>query len=221
MQEFEAQWIDKFIRIVHEHRDRIGTKTLSVNIMDYLKELNATTVRIDFDYPLFIEKLTPVSKEKCLVRYRCTYSAKADSIEAKPKIFFKIEVPAITTYPASDPEKPGGLFGQLSIVVIEIQSQQDVYPEDIVDIVDKHALSPVYSFLTAEDQSFIIQKVHSEQKTSVVMTDEIKSELARNPAIDWYSVRCSNFGMLHSYSTVIGTEKSRWVPFSGYGGEDI
>jgi hypothetical protein len=37
MQEFEAQWIDKFIRIVHEHRDRIGTKTLSVNIMDYLK----------------------------------------------------------------------------------------------------------------------------------------------------------------------------------------
>jgi len=40
--------------------------------------------------------------------------------------------------------------------------------------------------------------------------DEIKGELARNR-------RCSNFGMLHSYSTVIGTEKSRWVPFSGYG----
>ena len=72
MQEFEAQWIDKFIQIVHEHRDRIGTETLRVNIMDYLKELKATTVRIDFDYPFFIEKLTPVSKEKCLVRYLCS-----------------------------------------------------------------------------------------------------------------------------------------------------
>jgi len=26
----------------------------------------------------------------------------------------------------------------------------------------------------------------------------------------------SRFGMLHSYSTVIGTEKSSWVPSSGY-----
>jgi GTP cyclohydrolase I len=221
MHEFEARWIDKFIQIVHEHRDRIGTKTLRVNIMDYLKELNATAVRIDFDYPFFIEKLTPVSREKCLVRYLCTYSTKASSIESEPKIFFKIEVPAITTYPASGPEKPGGLFGQLSIAVIEIQSKKDVYPEDLVDIVDKHALSPVYSFLTEDDQIFIIQKVHSEKKTSVVMTDGIKDELARNRDIDWYSVSCSNFGMLHSYSAVIGTGKSSWVPFSGYGGEEI
>ncbi len=216
MHEFEARWIDRFIQIVHEHRDRIGTRTLSVNIMDYLKELNATTVRIDFDYPFFIEKLTPVSREKCLVRYLCTYSAKASSIEGEPKVFFKMEVPAITTYPASDPGKPGGLFGQLSIANIEIESKRDVYPEDLVDIVDRHALSPVYSFLTEEDQSFIIQKVHSEMKSSVTMTDKIKDELAHSQEINWYSVRCSNFGMLHSYSTIIGTEKSMWVPFSGY-----
>ena len=127
-----------------------------------------------------------------------------------------MEVPVITTYPASDPEKPGGLFGQLSIVVIEIQSGKEIYPEDLVEIVDRHALSPVYSFLTEEDQIFVIQKVHSEKRSSVVMTDRVKEELARSEGIDWYSVRCSNFGMLHSYSTVIGTEKSMWVPFSGH-----
>jgi hypothetical protein len=27
--------------------------------------------------------------------------------------------------------------------------------------------------------------------------------------------------MLHSYSTVIGTEKSMWVPFSGYEDVDV
>ena len=69
-------------------------------------------MKIDFDYPFFIEKTTPVSKQKNLVRYLCTYSVKASSIEDEPKVFFKMEVPAISTYPASDPEKPGGLFGQ-------------------------------------------------------------------------------------------------------------
>jgi GTP cyclohydrolase FolE2 len=174
MQEFEAMWIDKFIQIVHEHRERIGCKTLRVNIMDYLKKLNATAVRIDFDYPFFIEKLTPLTKEKCLVRYLCTYSARASTVEDQPKILFGIRVPVITTYPGSMPEKPGGLFGQLSIVAIETESTQDVYPEDLVDLTDKHALSPVYSYLSQEDQAYLIQKIHSEMKTSVAM--QMKSE---------------------------------------------
>lgn len=214
MQEFEARWIDTFIQIV-QHRDRIGTQTLKGNIPDYIKALRAATVRIDFDYPFFVEKTTPVSREKCLVRYLCTYSAKALSIEDNPKVIFKIEIPCITTYPASDPDHPGGLFGQLSILALEVESKKDIYPEDLVELVDKHALAPVYSFLTEEDQKSIIHKIHSEKQTSVVMVDEIKGELARNSDIEWYAVRCSNFGMLHSYSTVIGTEKSSWVPFSG------
>lgn len=212
-QEFEARWIDKFIQIIHQHRDRIGTNTLKTNIMDYLSALQATTVKVNFDYPFFIEKLTPVSKEKCLVRYLCTYSAKVSTmLDEGPQIFFSVEVPVITTYPLSSLEKPGGLFGQLSIIKVELESQQEVYPEDIVGVVDRHALSPVYSYLTDEDQSSIIRKVHSEIKTSVLVTDEVKKELTLNQDISWCSVRCSNYGMLHPYSTFIGTEKSFWVP---------
>ena len=85
MHEFEAGWIDKFIQVVHQHRDRIGTKSLRDNIADYVKELKASTVKIDFEYPFFIEKHTPVSKEKCLVKYNCGYSAKVPSIEQRRK----------------------------------------------------------------------------------------------------------------------------------------
>jgi len=216
MQEFEARWIDKFIQIVHEHRDRIGTKTLRVNIFDYLHELQATVVKIDFDYPFFIEKTTPVSKQKCLVRHLCTYTAKVSAVDDKPKVTFKVEVPIVTTYPGSAPNMPGGLFGQLSIMVLEVEAKDDIYPEDLIELIDRHALSPIYSFLSEEDQAFIIQKVHSEERYSVMVLDEIKEELARNPDVGWYSVRCSNYGMLHSYSTIISTEKSVWVPFSSY-----
>jgi hypothetical protein len=51
------------------------------------------------------------------------------------------------------------------------------------------------------------------------MMDEIKGKLAANKDISWYSIHCANFGMLHSYSTYIQTEKSMWVPFSGYSDE--
>jgi len=221
MQEFEARWIDKFIEILHSHRDCIGTKTLKTNIMDYLKGLNAKMVKAGFEFPFFVEKLTPVSKEKCLVRYLCNYSAKVSILDESPKIFLKMEVPAITTYPQADKDTPGGLFGQLTITLIEISSKKDIFPEDIVEIVDRHALSPVYSYMSKEDQLYLIEKIHSERKTSVEMADEIREELAHNPDIEWYSVRCFNFGMLRSYSTVIATEKSIWVPYSGYGESEI
>lgn len=215
MHEFEAKWIDKFVQILHRHKDRIGPKTLRINILEYLNQLKATAVKVDFEYPYFMEKLTPISKEKCLVRYWCTYSAKVTSAAGGGTIHFKMEVPVITTYPGSAPDKPGGLFGQLSVVTIEIASEKEIYPEDLVEIVDKHALSPVYSFLTEADQEHIIEKVHSVDKTSVELVDEIKKELAYNRDISWYSVMSSNYGILHSYSTVIGIQKSSWIPFSG------
>lgn len=214
MHEFEASWIDKFIQIVHQHREKIGTESLKSNILDYMRELNATKVKVDFEYPFFVEKSTPVSNEKCLVRYNCMYSAKVAKSDLKPQVSLKITAPCITTYPGSSADKPGGLFGQMSRIELEVQSHKDIYPEDLIDIVDNHALVPVYSFLTEEDQAFIIKKVHSEQKTSVVMVDEIKEDLANIRDIEGYSVSCANFGMLHSYSTFIGTAKSMWIPLS-------
>lgn len=214
MKEFEAKWIDKFIKIAHSHMDKIGTKTLRTNILDYLDDLNASMVKIDFDYPFFAEKLTPVSNEKCLVNYQCMYSSKASRVEKEPKIIFKISIPALTTYPVSDIKQKSSLFAQASIVDVEIESGKDIFPEELIEIVDRHALSPVYSFLTEEDQKFLINKLHTEKKTSVVMLDEIKEELSLKKDIAWYRLRCSNYGILHSYHTIISTEKSIWVPYT-------
>lgn len=221
MNEFEAQWIDRFVQVLHKHRETVGTSTLKKNIHDYMKELHATAVKIDFTYPYFIEKRTPVSNEKCLVQYLCCYSAKVPSVDKEPKSVFQIKVPCITSYPMSDTSTPEGLFGQLSVVTIEVESAKDIYPEDLVAIVDKHALAPVYSFLTPEDQTAIIRKIHSEKKTSVVMVDEIKSDLTKNTDIGFYAVTSSNYGMLHSHSTIVRTERSMWMPFSGSGSDDI
>jgi len=207
---FEASWISRIIQILHSHRSVIGTSTLKKNVQDYLDGLNATDVSATFTYPFFVEKLTPVSKEKCLVRYLCAYTAKASSF--KPRVAFKIQVPCLTTYPAADGDQPGGLFAQLSSLTIETQSDGDVFPEDLVEVVDRKALAPIYSYLGAEDEKSIIQKVHAERRTSVQVTDDLEQELRDRKDIAWFSIKCLNYGMLHSYATLIGTEKSLWTP---------
>ena len=54
MHDFEARWIDTFIRIAQEHRGRIGTATLKENIHDYARELRAMSVKVDFNYPFLV-----------------------------------------------------------------------------------------------------------------------------------------------------------------------
>lgn len=54
----------------------------------------------------------------------------------------------------------------------------------------------------------------------MVMVDEIKDELSRNRDVVWYSVHCSNYGMLHSRSTVVRTEKGPWFPSGSLDAEE-
>ncbi len=215
MHEFEAFWIDRFIQILHKHRDNIGQTSFKTNIKDYATALGAEAVSIEFSYPFFIEKTTPVSGEKCLVKYNCVLSTKLPTLEKVPPVFLRIDVPVLTTYPQSQSGLPYGLFAQQSVVALETHSFTDLFVEDLVEIVESHALSPVYSFLTDEDQAFLIKKLHTESQTSVMMLDGVRQKMASNKDIDWFSVRCANFGMLHSYNTTIGAEKSLWIPYSG------
>ena len=212
----EGNWTNRFIQIVHRHRHKIGTRTLRGRLGAYLEELNATTVSLSFEYPYFIQKYTPVTKEPCLVSYRCAYRAHASVDGAVPKVTFCVEVPALTSDDASAPGESGGLYGQLSKLRVEVQPTGELHPEDIVDLVDGRALSPVYSFLTTADQLHIIQEVHSRDKTSVELTEEVKAALAQSDKVDWYSVRCFDYSMLHSYSTVIGTEKTMRIPINSF-----
>ena len=79
LKEFEANWIDRFVQVVHQHKDNISPTAIKQNIVDYQEAFGATSVRINLDYPLFMAKMTPVSKQKCLVKYDCVSSTKLGS----------------------------------------------------------------------------------------------------------------------------------------------
>jgi GTP cyclohydrolase FolE2 len=222
MREFEARWIDRFIQLLHAHREELGSAAnMKLILADALQKLNANAVRVKYEYPFFIEKLTPIDKEKNLVRYLCSMTGRVTATREKPAIRLAMRCPIITTYPASEPSDPTGLFGQLSIVKIELESDSPTYPEDIAEIVDHNALQPVYSFLTQNDQVHVVKKIHSEYKPSLTTLNAIKEVLARNKNITHYDVTCLNYGMLHSYSTLTTIERSAWVPLSSYDEEDI
>ncbi len=222
MKEFEAEWIDRFIQVTHRHRDNIGIEDLKSSIKDYLEALNANSVRVEMAFPYFVEKRTPKSNEPCLVKYDCTFTSHFPSLDNDVKIVFGIKCPVITSYPVEGQSSGRkSSFPQLTILQIEVQPKQEIFPEEIVKIADAKSLAPIYSFLSREDQLHLIEKTQQNYQSSVDTVDEIRLELARRRDVGWYSISASNFGMLHNYTTLISLEKSRWVPGSYYEDEEI
>jgi GTP cyclohydrolase I len=209
----EGDWIQQILRILHAHRDRIGASTLRGNIMDYLLHLEAEMVRVDFRYPFFYEKRTPKSREKCLLCYPCTYSAKVPSIEEAPRIFLKMEIPVLTSFPMPEAAATLPPPVQQSRIIIETESKKDIFPEDLVDLADRHALSPVYTFLTGEDLAFLAARFRNSRKSIEETIEGINHELALNHDIGWHSIRCSNKGLLYSYETEMSADKKMLSPF--------
>ena len=153
-----------------------------------------------------------------MVHYRCRYDAKLPSITDQPTVRFRMEIPAITTYPVSKPDSPGGLFDQLSVFSVDTESYQEVYPEELVSIVDRSASAPVYSFLSEEDQQLLIEQVHARERYSNVVAEEIDREVGKISTVTWHAVSVTNLGMLHSYSTFASVHKDDWSPFSALSG---
>lgn len=215
-QEFEARWIDRFAQVLHQHRDAVGSHSLKQGIADYLEALHADSVQVSLRFPYFVEKTTPVSRLSCLVGHDCIYRAKLAAFDNEPKLTLTVEVPTLTTDPCSSLDRPGLLFAQRTLVTVEVASEIGMFVEDLVETVDRHALIPVYSFLTPEDKEHLVGLAHSRTVSSVVLAEAIKGCLAPREDVDWYRVVCRNRGLLHLYSTEVSTEKGSWVPASDF-----
>jgi GTP cyclohydrolase IB len=204
--EFEADWADRLVRVLHEHRERISAPALKQDVGAYLEALGAGMVEISLEYPFFVEKRTPRTGQKCLVKYDCTYCIVGLLPRSAPKVFFKIAVPCITTGPSPDGRRRGASVGQVSTVTLETESQRDVYAEDLVALVDRNALAPLYSFLGPEDREDVLRRIRTQRRTSVELVERVRGELSADPGLGFYSVRCLDSSFLRPYRTLIGEE---------------
>jgi GTP cyclohydrolase I len=207
--DYEASSIDELIQLFRDHDGTISVESLQEMVLGYRDELGGVPLRVALTYPFVIEKRAPVSGERSPVTHRCGYSVEVGPLQRFAKPLFRIDVPVLTTYPAATKETPGGLFSQESDVALRLECTRDVFPEDLAELVERHALAPKYSYMTAEDQDFIRQRAHARRISSVMMTAAIQRELEAMDEIRWFSIRCRNRGMLHAYRTFVGTQRER------------
>jgi GTP cyclohydrolase IB len=196
---FRGTHMSRFIDILDRHRGQITMPMLKSILMDMKRELQAESSHIEILFPYFIERLAPVSRKSGLMSYQCGFFASMDDANSFDQ-HFQVKVPVLNLCPCSKEISSYGAHNQRSIVTVRICSRKLVWLEDVIDLAERCASSPVYSLLKREDEKYITEHAYENPRFVEDVVREIASQLNQWARCLWYEVESENFESIHNHN---------------------
>ena len=193
---FRGTHMSRFVEILNRYREGISTRNIR-EILDEMKmQLNAETAHFDIEFPYFITKEAPVSREKAKMEYTCRLTANSDV----DYYTLEVRVPVLSLCPCSKEISDYGAHNQRSIISVKIKAVEIKWIEEIVEVAEKSASSEVYSILKREDEKYVTEKSYINPVFVEDMVRNAAEELMAMKGILWFSVESENFESIHNHS---------------------
>jgi GTP cyclohydrolase I len=174
--------------------------------LDMLEEiitgLEAESAWGTVEFPYFLEKAAPVSRLPGMMSYRCRYEGRVSKKSAGLEKHFvvAVTVPVTTVCPCSRAISERGAHNQRGVVTAELELGPFFWIEDIIELIEKAASSPVYSILKREDEKFITEAAYDNPKFVEDLVRDVYSELKALGSFPRFSVEAENFESIHNHS---------------------
>ncbi len=202
---FKGTHMSRFIEILNEHRGEITVKNFP-EILDRMKKrFDASTAHLEVEFPYFIEKSAPVSRSRGLMEYRCRFSgALGEGLD----FVLEVMVPVLTLCPCSKEISSRGAHNQRGIVRVGIRFRGFVWIEDIIEVVEMSASSPVYSLLKRTDEKFVTEHAYDNPMFVEDVVRETALNLGRVEGVTWARIEAENWESIHNHSAYACLERN-------------
>jgi GTP cyclohydrolase I len=156
-------------------------------------------------FPFFIEKKAPISGEKSLMEYRCSYIGEAN--EKGKKFLVGVQAPITTVCPCSREISARGAHNQRGVVTVRLLFKKFFWIEDIIALIEDCASADVYALLKREDEKALTERAYDNPMFVEDVVREIAVRLNKDPNFPWFSVEAENFESIHNHSAYAFYEK--------------
>ena len=203
---FRGTHMSRFVEILNEFLRNITMRNVG-QILHRMKErLHSETAHLEIAFPYFIEKAAPVSGAKSLMKYDCKfigiYDGGLDSV-------LSVTVPLTTLCPCSKALGERGAHNQRGVVSVSVRSEEFVWIEDLVNLVESCGSSEVYSLLKRSDEKYVTEEAYDTPKFVEDVVRDVAEKLSADPNILWFSVESENFESIHNHSAYAHIEHRR------------
>ena len=195
---FRGTHMSRFIEVLNEYRELINGSNMDEILRRIRRKLNASSAHMLVKFTYFTEKVAPVSKIKSLMDYNCKFIA--SDVEDDYRFILAVKVPITTLCPCSKEISKKGAHNQRSIVTVQVQWEGElVWIEEIIDLVESSASSPIFSLLKREDEKFVTETAYENPRFVEDVVREVSIKLMGLANIVWFRVESLNHESIHNH----------------------
>ena len=205
---FKGTHMSRFIEILNGNEREISVESIEPMLREMVKRLEAETGVIEMSFPYFINKTAPVSGVQSLMDYEVTFVA--EMREGGQYVFeMKVVVPVTSLCPCSKKISEYGAHNQRSHVTVTAQTNDFLWIEELVQLVESQASCELYGLLKRTDEKFVTERAYENPKFVEDMVRDVAGLLNAEARIDRYVVESENFESIHNHSAYALIERDK------------
>jgi len=202
---FKGTHMSRFVEILNQHEREITVKSFKEMLIEMLKRLEAESGHIEMAFPYFVNKSAPISKVVSLLDYEVIFIGEIK--QNKPELTIKVVVPVTSLCPCSKKISEYGAHNQRSAVTVAVKTNDFVWIEDLIDIIENQASCELFGLLKRPDEKFVTEKAYDNPKFVEDIVRDIAAQLNDDNRITAYTVESENFESIHNHSAYAFIEK--------------
>lgn len=132
--------------------------------------------------------------------YHCSFEGRIE--EGNYKFILGVEVPVTTLCPCSKEISDNGAHNQRALIKVKISydESEQVWLEDLIELIESCASCPVYPLLKREDEKYVTEKAWENPKFVEDVLRDVVVKLRKHPVINEFEVECEAFESIHNHS---------------------
>ncbi len=202
---FKGTHMSRFVEVLNAHGRLIHVKNLFSMVHALQKRLDAEVAHLIMEFPYFLEKKAPVTAATGLVDYQVRFEAAACGPETD--FVMTVIVPVTTLCPCSKAISDRGAHNQRGYVTASLRSGEPIWIEEVIDIVEGAASSPIYSLLKRPDEKFVTEQAYDHPVFVEDLVRNVAVCLNARSDILWYRVEAENMESIHNHAAYALVEK--------------
>jgi GTP cyclohydrolase I len=207
---FKGTHMSRFVEILNSHEREISVENFPIMLREMLVKLEAETGHIEMNFPYFINKTAPISGVQSLMDYDVTFIG--DICGGEIVTSTKVVVPVTSLCPCSKKISDYGAHNQRSHVTVTARTNDFMWIEEIVQLVEQEASCELFGLLKRPDEKYVTERAYDNPKFVEDMVRDVAARLNAEARVDAYVVESENFESIHNHSAYALIENDKKNP---------
>lgn len=216
---FKGTHMSRFVEALDAFSEELDYYSIKRLLADVLIRLDARRAYAVFEFPYFIQKTAPATGSPSVMSYACRVVGELaapdrdtaptpENLEKQPLAFdLEVKAPVMTVCPCSKAISDDGAHSQRAEVRLRVRPDGFIWVEELVEIAENAASSPVYTLLKRQDEKAVTENAFAKPTFVEDVVRAAAHALSSHPRVAWYGVEVESFESIHNHSAYAGIRR--------------